>query len=104
MLTDDKVTTIFCIADDSCKIFDVPMAKYTIKMGSKYLYHRASIILESEIMVIFILLYLSCEPFYENCMGNGGKIKSAKYFFDHLADFIRTQTRGRTGTDCSTGV
>lgn len=31
MLTEDRVTEIFCIMDDFCKVFDVQMEKYTIK-------------------------------------------------------------------------
>ena len=31
MITEDKVTEIFCIADDFCKVFDAQMAKYTFK-------------------------------------------------------------------------
>ena len=31
MITEDKVTEIFCIADDFCKEFDVEMAKFTEK-------------------------------------------------------------------------
>ena len=30
MITEDKVTEIFCIADDFCKDFDTQMAKYTL--------------------------------------------------------------------------
>ena len=29
MITEDKVTEFFCIADDFCKVFDAQMAKYT---------------------------------------------------------------------------
>ncbi len=29
MFTEDKVTEIFCMADDFCKFFDAMMAKYT---------------------------------------------------------------------------
>ena len=29
MITEDKVTEIFCIEDDFCKVFDSQMAKYT---------------------------------------------------------------------------
>ena len=29
MITEDKVTEIFSIADDFCKVFDAQMAKYT---------------------------------------------------------------------------
>ena len=28
MITEDKVTEIFCMADDFCKFFDAMMAKY----------------------------------------------------------------------------
>ena len=31
MITDDKVTELFCIADDFCKFFDAMMEKYTLK-------------------------------------------------------------------------
>ena len=34
MITKDKITEIFCIADDFCKVFDAQMAKYTFKVGS----------------------------------------------------------------------
>ena len=30
MITEDKVTEIFCITDDFCKVFDAQMEKYTI--------------------------------------------------------------------------
>ena len=29
MITEDKVTELFCIADDFCKFFDAMMEKYT---------------------------------------------------------------------------
>ena len=29
MITEDKVTELFCIADDLCKFFDAMMEKYT---------------------------------------------------------------------------
>ena len=31
MLTEDKVTETFCMADDFCKFFDAMTAKYTLK-------------------------------------------------------------------------
>ena len=40
MFTEDKVTEIFCMADDFCKFYDVMMAKYTIKEAKKRVYHR----------------------------------------------------------------
>ena len=34
MISEDKVTEIFYIADDFCKVFDAQMAKYTYKAES----------------------------------------------------------------------
>ena len=31
MITEDKITEIFCMADDFCKFFDTMTAKYTLK-------------------------------------------------------------------------
>ena len=42
MITEDKVTEIFCIADDFCKVFDAQMVKYTFKTERKRKYHRES--------------------------------------------------------------
>ncbi len=41
MFTEDKVTEIFCMADDFCKFFDSMMAKYTIPTPKKHKYHRS---------------------------------------------------------------
>ena len=36
MITEDKATEIFCMADDFCKFFDAMTAKYTLKpIGKK---------------------------------------------------------------------
>lgn len=35
MITDDKVTEIFCMVDDFCKFFDVMSTKYTLKTIGK---------------------------------------------------------------------
>ena len=59
MITEDKVTEIFCIADDFCKVFDAQMAKYTFKAESKRKYHRESRMSKAEIMVIMILFHSS---------------------------------------------
>ena len=59
MITEDKVTEIFYIADDFCKVFDAQMAKYTFKTERKRKYHRASRMSKAEIMVIMILFHSS---------------------------------------------
>ena len=51
MITEDKVTEIFYIADNFCKVFDAQMEKYTIKSNSKRRYHRESTMSKAEIMV-----------------------------------------------------
>ena len=35
MLTADKITDLFCMADDFCKFFDKMTAKYTLKSNMK---------------------------------------------------------------------
>ena len=37
MITDDKVTEIFCIADDFCKVFDAQMAKIRLRQKKRFI-------------------------------------------------------------------
>ena len=39
MITEDKVTELFCMADDFCIFFDAMMEKYTLK-SDKYIYGK----------------------------------------------------------------
>ena len=59
MFTEDKVTEIFCMADDFCKFFDAMMAKYTIKEKKKREYQRNGTLSKAEVMVIMILFHNS---------------------------------------------
>ena len=57
MNTEDKVTEIFCMADDFCKFFDAMTAKYTLKPTGKREYHRNSTMSKAEVMLIIILFH-----------------------------------------------
>ena len=57
MITEDKVTEIFCMADDFCKFFDAMVAKYTLKPPGKRKYHRDSTMSKAEVMLIMILFH-----------------------------------------------
>lgn len=57
MITEDKVTELFCMADDFCKFFDAMMKKYTLKSDNKRAYHRDSTMSKSEIMLIMIIFH-----------------------------------------------
>ena len=57
MLTVDKVTELFCMADDFCKFFDKMTEKYTLKSKNKRTYHRESTMSKAEIMLIMILFH-----------------------------------------------
>ena len=57
MITEDKVTEIFCMADDFCKFFDAMTAKYTLKPTGKRKYHRNSTMSKEEVMLIMILFH-----------------------------------------------
>ena len=57
MYTKDKVTELFCIADDFCQFFDAMMEKYTIKEAKKRKYHHDSTLSKSVVMLIMILFH-----------------------------------------------
>ena len=57
MITEDQVTELFCMADDSCKFFDAMMKKCTLKSDNKRAYHRDSTMSKSEIMLIMIMFH-----------------------------------------------
>ena len=57
MLTEDKVTELFFIADEFCKFFDWMMARYTLKNAGKRPYHRETTLSKAEIMLIMILFH-----------------------------------------------
>lgn len=57
MISESKVTEIYCMADDFCQVFDAQVAKYTIKPGGKRKYHRDSTLSKAEVMVIMILFH-----------------------------------------------
>ncbi len=57
MITEDKISDFFCMADDFCKVFDAKMKNYTIQPRNKRKYHRDSTLSKSEVMVIMILFH-----------------------------------------------
>lgn len=57
MITEDKITGIYCMADDFCKVFDAQMKKYTIQAKNKRKYHWDSRLSKAEVMVIMILFH-----------------------------------------------
>ena len=59
MITEDKITEIFCMADDFYKFFDAMIAKYTLKPTGKRKYHRSSTMSKAEVMLIMILFHTS---------------------------------------------
>ena len=59
MITENKVTETFCIADDFCKFLDAMAAKYTLKPIGKRKYHRNSTMSKAEVMLIMILFHNS---------------------------------------------
>lgn len=55
MLTEDKVTEIFFMADEFCKFFDRMTKKYTIEAPSKRKYHRDGTLSKAEVMLIMMV-------------------------------------------------
>ena len=60
MITEDKITGIFCIADDFCKYFSSELKKHQISDGKK---HRNKSCKLSEAEVITILIQFHCKGF-----------------------------------------
>ncbi|MCR5313421.1 MAG: IS982 family transposase, partial [Bacteroidaceae bacterium] len=57
MFSESKVTEIFFMTDEFCKVFNRMMAKYSIDSANKPLkrkYHRDSTMSDAEVMVIMI--------------------------------------------------
>ena len=90
MLTADKVTELFCMADDFCKFFDKMTEKYTLKSENKRPYHRDSTMSKAEIMLIMILFhdsgYRCLKHFYleKVCKHLRGLFPKAPYLHDAL--------------------
>ena len=42
IITENKITEIFCMTDDFCKFFNAMMKKYTLTNGKKRNYYRKS--------------------------------------------------------------
>ena len=59
MIAENKITEIFCMADDFCKLFDAMTTKYTLKPTGKRKYHRSSTMSKAEVMLIMILFHTS---------------------------------------------
>ena len=51
MITEDKVTEIFCMSDNFCKFFDTMTAKYTLIPTRKRKYHRNSMMSRMEVIL-----------------------------------------------------
>ena len=90
MITEDKVTEIFCIADDFCKVFDAQMGKYTIKSNTKRRYHREFTMSKAEIEDhCHSIGYL----YKEGSLGN---------IFHFFGVFIETSRLEKRANHCST--
>lgn len=61
MFTEDKVTEIYCLADDFCKYFDSIVEKYAIDTTKtkKRKYHRDNRLSKAEVMLIVIMFHAS---------------------------------------------
>ena len=57
MITEDKVTIFFCMADDFSSFFDAMTEKYTIKPAHNRKYHRDSMLPKTEVMPVIILFH-----------------------------------------------
>lgn len=62
MLTEDKITKIFAMADESCKVFNAMLRRRGLsepRKNRKRKYHRDSRMSQAEIIVIMIMFHSS---------------------------------------------
>ena len=77
MITEDKITEIFCMLDDFCRFFDAQMQKYTLAESHKRKYHREPRMSKAEVILILILFH---------CQG----YRCLKHFYvDHVCKNLR---------------
>ena len=55
MITEDKVTELFCMADDFCKFFDRMVAKYTFKSTAGMIF--CIVCLSSRMNVLYFAMW-----------------------------------------------
>ena len=65
MLTGDKVTEIFFMADEFCKFFDRMTEKNTIEAPSKRKYHRDGTLSKAEVMLIMMVFRLQVPSYLQ---------------------------------------
>ena len=96
MITKDKVTGIFCLADDFCKFFDTMMARYTIRESKNCDYHRDSTLSKAEVMLIMILFhdsgYRCLKHFYLDKV-----CKHLRHLFPQVVSYNRFARAGEGG-------
>ena len=91
MFTEDKITEIFCMADDFCTFFDETVQQYTLEDPNKPVkrpYHRSSTMSKAEVMVILILFHASghrcLKHFYLDYV-----CKHMRHLFPHVVSYNR---------------
>ena len=90
MISKDKITEIFCLADDFCNLFDKLTKKFSIDSSnsSKRRYHRDSRMNVAEIIVIMIMFHSSnnrcLKHFYIDCI-----CKKYKHLFPNTVSYTR---------------
>ena len=57
MLSDDKITEIFCMADDFCKFFNETVKKHTIEDGKKHR-NKPNRFSDAEIITILVFFHM----------------------------------------------
>lgn len=88
MFTEDKITEIYCLADDFCKYFEKIVKSHSLGSGKKRKYHRESTMSMAEVMMIMILFHASgyrcLKHFYLDYI-----CKHARHLFPNVVSYNR---------------
>jgi hypothetical protein len=77
MITEDKITEIFCAVDDFCKVFGPWLESKMIESGDRKRERKSSLSL-SEVMTILIIFQSS-------------GYRTLKHFYHYLLDLVSTE-------------
>ena len=98
MITENKVTEIFCMADDFCKFFDAMTTKYTLKPTGKRKYHRNSTMSKAEVMLIMGTVLKKCvSPYFLIFVYAKKNNKKMKLTHSQISEIISDYTSSSEG-------
>ena len=82
MLSDDKVTEIYCMADDFCKFFNETVKKHTLQVSDgKRHRNKPNRMSDAEVITVLVVFHMSGHRSFNNFIVNTVSAIAAYCFF-----------------------